>query len=40
MPFALADFDDLEAGSGARGRTDQWMKPAAETAPNTGTGEE
>ncbi len=29
--FALADVDDLEAGSGACGRTDPRLKPAAET---------
>jgi non-specific serine/threonine protein kinase len=29
--FALADVDDLEAGSGACDRADQRLKPAAET---------
>jgi predicted ATPase len=29
--FALADIDDLEAGSGACGQTDPRLKPAAET---------
>ena len=34
--FALADVDDLAAGSGARDRTDPRLKPAAETAAEAG----